>query len=510
MEKYDTSDLQDFLQGQKTAVGLAFTMLSSGAISLLVSMLSGFSLICVSLGRYNWRRGLHAGWVLLSLSFTLLFACSGVILPVSVFLGELCPIVKSMLDTSRIDTLMVLFIQGGAAGQALQTCFLTNSTFDSYINLTQVLTFLVELDALYEEMEGYKYDGNTFQFYTLALMEQEISALNTNTFLSEYSENWDANRDISFFLSLNTSSKITQSRLYAGFYLNDYTDYASGSGQFSHCRRVITNDFWTYKAGNCPEGYVYLPKLLLILSSSAEPNCYALSDNFTKNDLNSRYVNLGMYSDCTDIGSQSYTSSVLDFWTAANTSYSLELSFRSLISQFQSDQVSLQSQFRPYLLQIHDYTQALKAVHPNIDSLVALTPTISLSLQCGSLVDLTLNEYRAVCGELLPNMLMLTLASGGLGVAVILVTLGIVTGFMWFKTDLEMDVEGVLQKIGRKETVEPSKSQEMKPESLFEAASERTILESEASIAIPVKIKPGLEVFQISKPGKRRATEENS
>lgn len=97
---------------------------------------------------------------------------------------------------------------------------------------------------------------------------------------------------------------------------------------------------------------------------------------------------------------------------------------------------------------------------------------------------------------------MLVLASGGLAIILMVASLAAMMGFMWFRTDLEMDTEGVIRKIGREQGKEPGKETEVKGESLFEAASERTIMESEASIRIPA-LKPGLEVFQVTKPPKR-------
>lgn len=336
------------------------------------------------------------------------------------------------------------------------------------------------------------------------MLKDETTSLQTSTFVSNLDRrwSWQPQADIPFFLTLNRSSKASQSDFYIGFYLNDYTDYASGSAQFSLCRRQITNDYWTYEAVSCPSGYAYLPKLLLILSSSSQPNCYAVSDNFTQADLNSRYINLGIYAGCGNVGSKTYTNAVMEYWTAANLSYTLELSFRSTISQLRSEEAVLEQQLRSQLLKIGAYSSALLTIHPNVDSLVSLNPTLSSSLLCPSLQNLTNSIYRALCGELLPNTLMLALASGGLAIVLMVASFAAMMGFMWFRTDLEMDTEGVIRKIGREQAKEPGKETEVKSESLFEAASERTILESEPSIRLPA-LKPGLEVFQVTKPPKR-------
>lgn len=108
MEMYDDNRLQDLLKGSQALTGLTFIMLSAGAIALLISFLSGLSLICVGTGHYAWRKGIHAGWTILSLCFCLLLVCAGVLLPGSVFLGQMCPIVREMLDNSQVGVLVVL------------------------------------------------------------------------------------------------------------------------------------------------------------------------------------------------------------------------------------------------------------------------------------------------------------------------------------------------------------------------------------------------------------------
>lgn len=504
MEKYDETHMQDLLTGEEAVTSLTFIMLSAGTIALFISILTGLSLLCVGTGHYAWRKGIHVGWTVLSLSLCLLLVCAGVLLPGSVFLGEACPIVKGMLDRDQVGVLVVGLRQGGAAGEALQSCFQSNFTFDTYISATDVLAFLPAWDADYERIAGYKYHGSSFQFYTLSLLKEETSTLQTTTFLSsqDQRQSWQSQTDIPYFLSLNTSSKASQSDLHTGFYLNDYTDYASGTAQFSQCKRIITNDYWTYEAGSCPAEYTYLPKLLLILSSTAQPNCYALSDNFTQTDLNSRYINLGMYTGCSNVGGKTYTSAVMDYWTAANQSYTLELSFRGVIRQLRLEEAELEQEIRSKLLKIGVYSSALLAVHPSIDSLVSLNPALASNLLCPSLQNLTNNLYRALCGELLPNTLMLALASGGLAVVLMAASVAAMMGHMWFRTDLEMDKESVMRQVGRGAPAEVQKETEAKGESLFEAASERTILESEASIRLPA-VKPGLAVFQVTKPPKK-------
>lgn len=366
------------------------------------------------------------------------------------------------------------------------------------------MSFLPDLDINYERIASYRYDGNSFQFYTFSLLQDEASSLQTTTFVSsqDQSQSWQSQSDIPYFLSLNSSSTVRQSDLHTGFFLNDYTDYASGTAQFAQCRRQITNDFWTYEPRSCPAEYTYLPKLLLILSSTAQPNCYALSDNFTQADLNSRYVNLAMYSGCTNVGAQTYTSAVIDYWTAANQSYTLELAFRGVITQLRLDEAALREKIRLKLLKIGSFSSALLTVHPNIDFLVSLNPALALNLLCPGLQNLTNNLYRALCGELLPNTLLLVLASGGLALVLMVASAAAMMGNMWFRTDLEMDKEAVLRKVGRELPPDARKETEMKGESLFEAASERTVLESEASIHLPA-VRPGLEVFQVTKPPKR-------
>ena len=109
MERYDKSTLQDLLKGEKAGMGLTFVMLSTGGIALVVSVLSGISLLCVGTGHYKWRKGLHTGWSVLSFSLSLLLICAGILLPVSVFIGETCPIVKDMLDKDQVHLLVVRF-----------------------------------------------------------------------------------------------------------------------------------------------------------------------------------------------------------------------------------------------------------------------------------------------------------------------------------------------------------------------------------------------------------------
>lgn len=109
MERYDTGTLQDLLKGEQALMGLTFLMLSTGGIALVVSILSGVSLLCVGTGHYKWRKGLHTGWTVLSFSLSLLLISAGILLPVSVFIGETCPIVKDMLDKDQVHILVVWF-----------------------------------------------------------------------------------------------------------------------------------------------------------------------------------------------------------------------------------------------------------------------------------------------------------------------------------------------------------------------------------------------------------------
>ena len=118
MGRYDAGTLENIEQAASVSLAFYFLTMGAGSASLLVMILTTFSMLFVGMQRYRWRPGLHTSWCVHSCFMSMLLISAGFLLPFTVTISEGCETVKAILATASVSSLIVPVYtgRGGWAG----------------------------------------------------------------------------------------------------------------------------------------------------------------------------------------------------------------------------------------------------------------------------------------------------------------------------------------------------------------------------------------------------------
>ena len=259
---------------------------------------------------------------------------------------------------------------------------------------------------------------------------------------SDSSVYWYGDAEINFFLFEIHSLPHVQSS-----YMNNYTIFNTSTAQQSYCSSRVSLDYWAVSTEYCGSGYTYQFALSPISSSSLD--CYIIMQNYTLAAVETRYVDHQLFDNCGKIGTQAFSSVILQYWQWAQASYLLDQGFDSIILDMNSGFGVTLTSIDEKIAKINTYYDALQQAYSKLVELRSRVDLYQTTMNCSVVNELTSQIYVGFCGAILEYLFDLSLYIGALGVCNLFFSLSIVLFLFRYRTDLEIEQERMLRKIGR-------------------------------------------------------------
>lgn len=296
---------------------------------------------------------------------------------------------------------------------------------------------------------------NSYKFtssYTIASIEALnalLLASDVSVFLStsDASVYWYGDLEVNFYLYEVTGLPHTQTN-----YLNFYTIYDTNTAQKAYCPTLVSKDYWAISSDYCADGYTYQFALSPTVTSTLD--CYVMSQNYTSDAIQSRYVGRQLFDNCEPIGTKAFSAVIIEYWNWANAAYQFQLKFLTILSDMYSDFSTAKSEITSKISKINTYYTALYSAYTKLADLQNRIELYYSTMNCSMVNDLTQQEYVGLCGAILENLFMLSVFIGALGTCNMFFSLGIVLFLFRHRTDLEIEQEKIMRSIGQEEDFE--------------------------------------------------------
>ncbi|OMJ83538.1 hypothetical protein SteCoe_15502 [Stentor coeruleus] len=442
---YEIKNLPFFSNLNSMQDSMYSNTLSFLGISILVMLFQAFSVNMVLRHKMNWRKWLHIGWCCHSFLMIFFFLIAGILFIFSIVMTESCEIFVDIRDSHGLQN---VFDSDGRS--ALEYCYYSSDgDLASFLNISSDFEFLSPLISSIQTILDHNYTEN----YTIPTFENLnflLKSSDTSVFHSTKNDNihWQGASEVNFYL-FQKDKKISYTQLN---YLNNFTILNTDTAQENYCKTTISKDFWSFSKSYCQNGYSFT----YTLSPISTPNvsaCYVMMQNYSKQEVEKRYVDLKLFENCDPVPlgngeTLNFSLAIMAYWSWANNAFELDDYFNktlyNLITNFNDNYDKVTEK----IVLLSNYTSVLSSTNTYLQDIKDRLDIIYLAMNCTMIYDLTSQLYLGLCGQILENLFFLSIYSGALALCNMLFSLGLVLFIFRFRSDLEIEQEKIMRTIG--------------------------------------------------------------
>lgn len=312
----------------------------------------------------------------------------------------------------------------------------------SFLNLTSEFSFVSSLINSTSQTLSTNF-SSSYPIATLNSLEILIQSSDVESFIStsNNSIHWNGANDVNFFLFKSENLPYSQNS-----YLNDFTIYIDQSQQFESCNFLISMDFWAFNKTYCGTGYKY--QYALDATSSSEKKCYIMAQEHSYEAVKERYVDRKLFANCGKINSTDFETYIIKYWVWANDAYFLNKQFEEILANISLDFDETSAEIYVLIDRIFKYYKAVYVTQGLLEEIETRILLYYTSMNCSMVSDLTAQFYLGFCGEILDFMFFVSIYVSALAFCNFFLSLSIVLILFRYRTDLEIEQERVVRRIG--------------------------------------------------------------
>lgn len=319
----------------------------------------------------------------------------------------------------------------------------------SFLNISSDFEFLSPLISSIQII----LDRNFTESYTIPTLENLNSMLNSSTTAVFHStENdeihWQGASEVNFYLfPKNKNIPYTQLN-----YLNNFTISDTSTAQENYCGTIISKDFWGFSKSYCKSPYSFT----YTLSPISTPNvsaCYVMMQNYTKEEVEKRYVDLKLFENCDPVPlgngeTTNFSSAIIKYWSWANNAFELDNYFNTTLSSLKENFNIIYNNITEKITFLSTYTAVLSSTNTYLQDIKDRLDILYSAMNCTMVQELTDQLELGLCGQILENLFFLSIYTGVLALCNMLFSLGLVLFIFRFRSDLEIEQEKIMRTIG--------------------------------------------------------------
>jgi hypothetical protein len=414
--------------------------------------------LMVYLNRFKWRKWLHIGWCCYSIlmifrNFQTVFTISGLIFISTLVQSEVCQVFSSIVKSDTVGSVFVRNKKYSNASSAIDFCHNNDGDFSVFLNLTSEFEFLPMILSEISNTLSSNFSSN-YTIPTLETLTEVMKKSDVSEFLS-ISDNevfWRGPEDVNFFLFEGKGQGYDQNS-----FLNDFTIFVDGSQQAEFCSSVISMDFWAFDRSFCESGYLY--QYVLDPTSTSDKRCYIMTQEHSLAKVKERYVDRNLFENCEKVNSSDFDSYIMKYWNWGNNAYFLNKKFEQVLGNMSEDFNETKEENYQLIDKVYLYYVALDDAFGDLLELEIRNQLYFSSMNCSMVRDLTFQFYLGLCGEILDFMFFLSIYVFFLAFCNFFFSLSIVLILFRYRTDLEIEQERVIRKIGESEDKSEDKTE---------------------------------------------------